>query len=240
MARSAALALRPIDRSRAQETHSIAAISHYVADRIRFAWRRESEVIYPPVQVELAQSIADWRTKVPAEELAALERLPQPYVLGASRFIPYKRLDLVIEAGEAAGLPVVLAGAGPGESSLRARAASATVPVHFVIAPSNALLFSLYQAALVFVFPPVEDFGIMPIEAMALGTPVVANRIGGSAETVADGLSGIHFDTTDRSELGRAVVKAAELRPSDAQRWSEKFDANRFNGELAQWVQGSL
>ena len=240
VARAASLALRPIDRARAQEPQSIAVISEYVAERARAAWHRETEVIYPPVEVTLAKSVADWRTRLSVDELATLEKLPAEFVLGASRFIPYKRLDLVIEAGEAAGLPVVLAGAGPEEARLREKAAAASVDVHFVIAPSNALLFSLYQAALVFVFPPVEDFGIMPIEAMALGTPVVANRIGGSSETVSDGFSGVHFDSVDAASLGAAVRRAAELDPADAQQWSEKFAAERFDIELVDWVNRSI
>jgi len=239
IARSASLALRPLDRKRAQEAESIAVISEYVAERARVAWRREAEVIYPPVEVALAKSVDDWRSKLDTAETAAIEDLPSEFILGASRFIPYKRLDLVIDAGEAAGLPVVLAGAGPEEAKLRERAAAASVPVHFVIAPSNEMLFSLYQAALVFVFPPVEDFGIMPIEAMALGTPVVANRIGGSAETVADNLSGIHFDSTDPRSLGAAVRRAAELSPADAQQWSERFASERFSSELSSWVSRS-
>ena len=237
IARAASLALRPIDRARAREPQSIAVISNYVAERVRTAWRRDTEVIYPPVEVTLAKSVSDWRTRLNAEELNLLEGLPREFILGASRFIPYKRLDLVINAGEAAGLPVVLAGAGPEEAKLREKAAGANVDVHFVIAPSNPLLYSLYQAALVFVFPPVEDFGIMPIEAMALGTPVVANRIGGSAETVSDGFSGVHFDSTDPAALGAAVRLAAELAPSHAQEWSEKFASERFNAELARWVE---
>lgn len=240
LARAASLALRPIDRRRAQEPRSIAVISEYVADRARTAWQRETEVIYPPVEVKLAKSVADWRTRLTPDELAVLDGLPSEFVLGASRFIPYKRLDLVIDAGEAAGLPVVLAGAGPEEAKLRERAAAAKVDVHFVIAPSNALLFSLYQAALVFVFPPVEDFGIMPIEAMALGTPVVANRIGGSAETVSDGFSGVHFDATDSATLGAAVRRAIELPSANAEQWSEKFAAERFDKELVDWVNRSI
>ena len=239
-ARAASLALRPIDRARAKEPQSIAVISEYVADRARAAWRREAEVIYPPVQVTLAKSVADWRTRLAPDELAFVDNLPSEFVLGASRFIPYKRLDLVIDAAEAAGLPAVLAGSGPEEARLREKAAAAGVDVHFVIAPSNALLFSLYQRALVFVFPPIEDFGIMPIEAMALGTPVVANRIGGSAETVSDGYSGIHFDKMDAASLGAAVRRAAELSPADAAQWSEKFATERFDGELVDWVNRSI
>ena len=141
-------------------------------------------MIYPPVDVEQIQSVADWRTRLDDEEAAQLAALPSSFLLGASRFIPYKRLDLVIQAGEAADLPVVLAGKGPERAALEAAAERASVPVHFVHAPSWALLFALYQQALLFVFPAVEDFGIMPVEAMAAGAPVLAQAVGGTSESV--------------------------------------------------------
>ena len=95
--------------------------------------------------------------------------------------MPYKNLTRVIEAGEAVGLPVVLAGSGPEEPVLREVAARASTDVTFVPGPSDAMLFSLYQSATAFIFPAVEDFGIMPVEAMACGTPVIAYEVGGAS-----------------------------------------------------------
>ena len=235
-ARVAATALRPLDRRRASEATSIVGISRYVVDRIASTWQQDATVIYPPVEVERIRSVADWRTELDGRELGILDSLPETFVLGASRFIPYKRLDLVIEAGEAVGLPVVLAGAGPEEQALRARAEAASVPVSFVIEPRDALLYALYQAAAVFVFPPVEDFGIMPIEAMALGTPVAANRIGGSAETVGSGVSGVHFDLEDGASVGEAVRAAMVLPREGILQWSTQFSRERFGAELRDWV----
>ncbi len=126
-------------------------------------------------------------------------------MLGASRFIPYKRLDLVIAVGERAGRPVVLAGRGPELERLRAVGAAASVPVHVVEGPSTALLRALYQTTDLFVFPAVEDFGIMPVEAMAAGAPVLAQALGGTAESVVPGLTGalITFDDPDELAPGR-------------------------------------
>jgi glycosyltransferase involved in cell wall biosynthesis len=184
VARAGSALLRPLDRRRAGEAAAVAGISEFVRKRIEDTWQRDAAVIYPPVETTAIQSVADWRTQLSPAELALLATLPTEFVLGASRFIPYKRLDLVISAGEEVGIPVVLAGGGPEKSRLQAQAAEASVPVVIVDDPSTALLYALYQRAAVFVFPPLEDFGIMPVEAMALGTPVVANAAGGSAETV--------------------------------------------------------
>jgi glycosyltransferase involved in cell wall biosynthesis len=232
--------LRPLDRHRAAEAKAVAGISKFVKQRIEDTWQVGASVIYPPVETTLLQSVADWRTELTGEELAILESLPEGFILGASRFIPYKRLDLVIEAGEHAGLPVVLAGGGPQAARLKARAQDASVPVTIVDEPSSALLSALYQAASVFVFPPVEDFGIMPIEAMALGTPVVGNAVGGSAETITEGVSGVHFDGASGSEVGRAVSRALELSPDDCRRESRAFSRESFDSHFRAWMESSL
>lgn len=129
---------RRIDRARAQEATAIAANSAFVRDRIRRAWDRDAEVIHPPVAVDRILSTDDWRTEVTAAaELRLLDTLPEVFVLGASRFVRYKSLDRVIQAGEQAGVPVVIAGRGPDEARLRAAASDAGVPVTFAISPSG-------------------------------------------------------------------------------------------------------
>lgn len=232
--------LRQLDRRRAAEATAIAGNSAYVAARIYDAWHVEATVIYPPVEVTKIQAVAEWAALTTAVEQDMLESLPQEFVLGASRFIPYKRLDLVIAAGEKAGLPVVLAGGGPENDRLRALAAEATVPVYFVSSPSSALLYALYQAATVYVFPPVEDFGIMPIEAIAVGTPVVGSWIGGSAETITEGVSGIHFDAPTAESLARAISDAARLDPGPCRAESAKFSREAFNARFSSWADASL
>ena len=240
LARAGSALLRPLDRRRAGEAAAVAGISEFVRKRIEDTWQRDATVIYPPVETTAIQSVADWRTQLSPAELALLETLPSEFVLGASRFIPYKRLDLVISAGEQVGMPVVLAGGGPEKSRLQAQAAEASVPVVIVDDPSTAALYALYQRAAVFVFPPLEDFGIMPVEAMALGTPVVANAAGGSAETVSEGVSGIHFESLVKEDIGRAITQALELDPEDARRWSGKFSRETFDREFADWMSRTL
>lgn len=240
IARVASLALRPLDRRRAKEATAVAGISRYVADRIAATWEIEATVIYPPVEIVSIQAISDWRTELRGDELAILESLPGTFILGASRFISYKRLDQVIQAGEAVGLPVVLAGSGPEAPQLRALAVSASVPVHIIDNPSNAFLYALYQAAAVFVFPPIEDFGIMPIEAMAVGTPAVGSPFGGSAETILEGVSGVHFDDDSPAALGRAVARAMELDRYAVRAASSAFSRERFNVAFHGWMTDSL
>lgn len=232
--------LRALDRRRAQESYKVAAISKFVRERICTAWQRDSEVIYPPVAVKRIQSVESWVARITGAEREVLDRLPRPFVLGASRFIPYKRLDLVIKAGEAVDLPVVLAGRGPEERRLREQAEQAKVPVHFVHDPSDRLLYALYEAASVFVFPAIEDFGIMPVEAMATGTPVVGRQIGGVSETVIDGVTGAHLpEGAGPKDLKCAVERAFETDSEVCRHRAKAFDGEHFADRLRSWIENS-
>ncbi|WP_127818194.1 glycosyltransferase [Microbacterium sp. CPCC 204701] len=232
-ARTGSSLLRPLDRKRAAEPVAIAANSAFVAQRIADTWERESTVIHPPIDVA---AFAAPPAEVAPAERATLAELPAEFLLGVSRFVPYKRLDRVIETGLAAGVPVVLAGGGPDEGRLRAIAAKRSGRVIFVRDPSSGLLAELYRRALALVFPAVEDFGIMPVEAMATGTPVVANAIGGTAETVVDGATGALVHEWTRTELRTAVDRAVAARAEACVARAFEFDTPVFVDRIGNWL----
>jgi glycosyltransferase involved in cell wall biosynthesis len=232
----AASVLKPIDRAAAAHPEAYAANSAFVQDRILASWGRESTVIHPPVDAVRIIEQGSWIDALSPEDLVIFESLPEAFLLGASRFVPYKRLDLVIRAGEAAGVPVVLAGGGPERAALAEHASSASVPVRIIDRPSDALLYALYQKALAYVFPPVEDFGIMPVEAMAAGARVIVNNVGGATESVVDGVTGVHVDAWTRAELADAVSRVVSLDSADAQARAREFDAKIFRDKLLAWV----
>lgn len=235
--RSVAPAFRMLDRARGSRLQNVAANSRFVRARIRETWGVDAHVVHPPVDVTGLTSVADWAGRLTADETAVLEALPTSFLLGASRFVPYKRLDHVIDAGSAADLPVVIAGSGPEEAALRARAAASRVPVTFVIEPSDVLLRAIMQRALAYVFPPVEDFGIMPVEAMALGTPVVVNARGGASESVVDGRTGIAVDPRlDPAETAAAALRATALSPAACVERARAFDTAVFRTTMTDWV----
>jgi glycosyltransferase involved in cell wall biosynthesis len=234
--RLAAGPLRGLDRKRAQEASALIANSHFVRERIRRAWDRDSDVIYPPVDIESIQKVTAWRDELSPQELAVLESLPEDFVLGASRFIPYKRLDQVIEAAEIAGRPAVIAGAGPLESALRRQAETASVPVTFVIAPSNALLFAIYQRASVFVFVAIEDFGIMPIESIACGTPVIVGPIGGAVEGVQACEGGAVVHEFSRAGWQTAFDEVERIDRASIRSRAGMFSRERFRQAISTWV----
>lgn len=230
--------LQRLDRGRAQEPRAIAANSDFVRRRIEDSWHRESVVIHPPVDVQaFAEDPAPHLT---ASEKQILADLPDTFLLGASRFIPYKRLDLVISLGLAAGTSVVLAGDGPSLPDLQRLADQHPGQVTFVLKPSRTLLSALYRKSLAYVFPAIEDFGIMPVEAMATGTPVIARDIGGAAESVLDGKTGVHLHEFAGDAGREAVARAAAMRSQDCIDRAWKFDQSVFRETLRAWVQSEV
>lgn len=238
--RAVAPGLQSLDRRRAGELHAIAANSEFVRARVERCWARESTVIHPPVDVEAIGSVHAWRDHLSDPgEADTLATLGEGYVLGASRFVPYKRLDTVIEVAGALGVPAVIAGRGPDEARLRSIAREAAVPVTFVISPSDQLLYAMYQAAGVFVFPAIEDFGIMPVEAMAAGCPVVTLGIGGANESVTPGVSGFIADDSIGS-LVDAAKDAMLLPHAPISSTVSHFSGERFHKEINGWLASSL
>jgi len=234
-ARAIGAALKPLDRRRAQEPVAIAANSAYIARRVADAWQREAEVIYPPVAVDRFAR----EPHLTAGEQQQLDALPAEFVLGFSRFVPYKRLEAAIDAGRVAGLPVVLAGSGPDEQRLREYADRAYPGrVAFVHHPSNSLLIAILQRATVLVFAPIEDFGIIPVEAMAAGTPVLVNAVGGAVESVLDGTTGAHVqDWGSDAELRSAVERAVTSSADACRDRARQFGVDVFERRIAGFVQ---
>ncbi|WP_191480171.1 glycosyltransferase [Nocardioides ochotonae] len=228
-------ALRSMDRRLTSQTAEIAANSQFVAERIMAAWGREARVIHPPADVSAIQGSGPWAEQVTGEETRTLAALPDRFVLGASRFVRYKRLDLAVRVGELLGLPVVLAGSGEDQAFLEDVASKASVPIHFVHRPSDELLRALMESASLFVFPPIEDFGIMPVEAAALGTPSLVNRIGGAKESVEKLDGGAAVDFSDATEVRQYAEKVMADDYSDLGVRARHFSNERFVAEIREW-----
>lgn len=238
-ARSAANILKRQDRKRSSSKVRYAANSEFVRGRIRHAWGTDAEVIYPPVAVERIQSVSNWADQVSGPELDLLATLPDTFVLGASRLIEYKRLDLAMEVGEALGLPVVIAGDGPYAPELRALGATLSVPVIFAGRVSDEVLYALYQRASLFVFMAIEDFGIMPVEAMAAGTPTLVNAVGGAAESAASSGAGTAANTDNLDSVVEAAKIALDLDRSGIAAAAHRFSEANFRAAIATWTGGA-
>lgn len=218
-------ALRAWDRRMAREHRHVAVNSEATRARVRRFWGVDAQVIYPPVDTEFF-------TPGAPDSPLPFDR----YVLGVSRWIPYKRLDLVIETAQRLGVPAVIAGSGPMAEKLRAQASSASVPVHFEVQPSRERLRDLYRGAEALVFPAHEDFGIVPVEAIASGTPVVGPAIGGLLESVVPGDSGVLVAQATPEALAAGVAQVRQLHGSHLADAAARFAASRFRSEMAQWL----
>lgn len=230
--------LKKIDRKRAQELHAIAGNSEFVRERIYQTWGRDADVIYPPVDTARIQQVPDWVAALDESDRKLLDSLPEGFALGASRLVRYKSLDAVIDFARANDVPAVIAGDGPDRQRLEEYAGGRS-DVHFIGAPSSELLYALYQRSLAYIFPPVEDFGIMPVEAMAAGARVVVNAIGGASESVQDGVSGVHTGRFSGEDATEALGRVMAVDESAARERARDFSNERFVEEIRSWVAGA-
>ncbi|EFV14045.1 glycosyltransferase [Segniliparus rugosus] len=201
----------------------IVANSAEVAKRIRRWWGRESTVVHPPVDVDRF-SLGDPGSR-------------EDFFLVAGRLVPYKRADIAVRAAREAGVPLVVAGEGRLAGLCRSFAGPET---RFLGRVADGELRSLFQRARALVMPGLEDFGIVPVEAMACGTPVIALGAGGALDTVVPGLSGQLVEPAGAgraSSEGETVSRFAEamrgFRPGDfdpaaIRRHAEGFSTARF------------
>lgn len=223
-----------LHKIRIWDYRTAAGVDHFVANsrfigrRIRKVYGRESDVIYPPVDV----TAFEFHTQ------------KQDYYLTASRVVPYKRLDLIVEAfSRMPEKKLVVIGDGPEFSKLRALASP---NINLLGYQPFAELKRHMQQAKAFVFAAEEDFGITPVEAQACGTPVIAYGKGGSLETVVDSpdpskATGIWFSEQSTDAICQAVQRFESLStPISAQvcrQHAERFSIERFRNEFAQYVQ---
>ncbi len=227
--------LRGYDRKRARTFSSIAANSREVAGRINHHWGLDCRVIYPPVDIEYFSSEAAALNEDPVVTDTVLN-LSKAYLLSLGRWIPYKNPGFVISLAEDLGVPAIIAGSGPLGDVLRRRASAARVPVHVIERPTRPNVRSLLQGAKALIFPACEDFGIVPVESMAAGTPVVALAKGGATETVKDGVNGFLVPTLTTAAFGSAIQRLDSISSEACRTSVQQFSRDRFANDLKTWM----
>ena len=213
--------LRLWDSRTANGVDVFIAISRYIARRILKVYRREAEVIYPPVDVEAF----------------TLRQDKEDFYLTASRMVPYKRIDLIVEAfSQMPDKRLVVIGDGPEMPKVRAKAGPNVTLLGY---QPFEVLRDYMQRAKAFVFAAEEDFGIAPVEAQACGTPVIAFGKGGAAETVVAGETGIFFQNQSVPSLTKAIEEFEKLRfdPLRVRKNAERFSSERFRREFAALIE---
>ena len=206
------------------------ANSSYVAGRIRRYYNRGSTVVYPPVDTAFFRPRTD--TRDPAEA----------GFLVVSALVPYKRVDVAMEACGRIGAGLTIVGRGPEQTRLEALASRLGSAVRFLGWRSDEEIRDLYRSARAVLLPGVEDFGMVPVEAQACGCPVVALAIGGACETVTDGVTGILVRDASVDAFADALLSAGADRFDRAaiRANAERFSRERFMTEFAAAIEGAL
>ena len=199
------------------------AISHYIERRIKKYYRRESTVIYPPVDVDKFELCEE----------------KKDYYLTASRMVPYKKIKLIVEAfNEMPDKKLVVIGDGPEFAKTKAIARENITMMGY---KPYEVLKEKMQHAKAFVFAAEEDFGITPIEAQACGTPVIAYGKGGALETIKENETGIFFYQQDVESIVDAVTRLEAMEVIDPQKCrenAERFAIRRFKEETHEYIDG--
>lgn len=200
------------------------SISHEVARRVKDYYQRPSEVIYPGINY-------DFFSKTHRHKKGN-------YYLVVSRLVPYKNTDLVIEAFNQLGLPLIVVGTGSEEEKLKKLAKDNIDFVGFV---DDLKLRRLYAGAKALVYPQREDFGLAPLEAAAAGTPTLGLAAGGTAETVIDKYTGLFFAEENSSAIVRAVKLFEsgrhQISPRRCREQAFRFSRNQFRKEFSDKVE---
>lgn len=219
-ARPLVRALAAWDRRAARRPTRFVANSRNVAARVRLYYGREADVLPCPVDVDrftLGAGGGD-------------------YFVVVSRLLPYKQVERAIGACARAGVPLHVAGTGPHEAALRALAAGTRTTFHGYL--EDAAVNALVGNARAAILPGEEDFGLVPLEAAAAGTPAIALRAGGALETIVEGETGVFFDEPNEDSLAAAIAAFDRSRfsPQRLRAHAETFAPPRFIERLREIV----
>lgn len=208
--------LREWDYTSSQRIDVLIANSNYVAKRINKFWNRECKVTYPPVDID---------------RLSPNGKEPEDFYVVFSRFVPYKRIDLAIEACKKLNRKLVVIGDGEQREYLKSLADD---NITFTGRISDEEVKDYLQRCKAMIFSAEEDFGIVPLEAQACGRPVIAYGKGGALETVVDGVTGVFFGEQELSSVIRAIEKfeTLNLNTEEIYNHAMKFGEERFREEI--------
>jgi len=196
------------------------ADSSFIAKRIRKSWGRDSTVIYPPVEIEDA----------------IYYEKKEDYYVTLSRLVEYKRVDLIVEAfNEMPKKKLVIIGDGRAKRKLQDMANS-NITFSGYLPREEAM--KIVSRAKGFIFMPKEDFGIVPIEAQACGTPVIAYGKGGALETVKEGKTGLFVEEQNKESLKKAILKFENMKfsPKECRNFVEKSAPKEFENSIINFI----
>ena len=204
-----------------QRVDQYIANSTYIGSKIKEHYKRKSTVIYPPVH---------------SEKFLPVVNPTADYYFSVGRLIPYKKFDLLVQTFNALGYPLKIAGTGPDLDKLKAIAKPNVEIMGFV---EEDQLKDLYANCKGFLFPQMEDAGIVPLEAMATGRPVIAFNQGGSLDTMIEGKTGVFFEAQTVASLTKAIKKFERMKFDSTfiRQHAEKFDVEIFKTKILKHIE---
>jgi glycosyltransferase involved in cell wall biosynthesis len=217
--------LRRWDCEASNRVSHFIANSHFVRERIRRYYDRESDVVPPPVDTDFF-NLSQTHSR-------------EDFYLATGALVPYKRFDVVIRAFNKLGRRLVVAGSGPELKKLRNMAAS-NIDIRGWV--SNEELRRLYRTARALVYVAREDFGIVGVEAQSCGCPVIAYSTGGMAEIVRDGVSGLFFKEQHEHDVLEAIERFERYQwpPGQVSQGAERFSRGEFEDRIRRIIKDRL
>ena len=205
------------DKIAAQRPDVFIAISKEVQERIKKYYGRESVVVYPPLTISNQLQITNYKL--------------QNYFFIVSRLVPYKKIDLAVEAFNKLKLPLKIVGTGSEMEKLKSIVKS---NIEFLGYLTDQELVGYYKGCRALVFPGLEDFGLTILEAQSFGKPVIAFKGGGALETVVEGKTGIFFDEQSVESLEKAIKQFNNMKfnPKDCIEQASKFSFETFKKQF--------
>lgn len=213
--------IRLWDRISADRVDNYIANSHYIQNRIYKYYRKPATVIHPFIDLK---------------KISFNPQKRDDFFLAVGRLTTYKKFDLIVRTFNQLQLPLKIVGTGVAYKNLRKIAKSNIEFMGFI---SDQKLQDLYSKAKAVVFPQIEDFGIIPLEAMATGCPVIAYKAGGALETIIENKTGVFFDEQTEKSLADAIGKFNHLKfkPEFIREHASNFDRSVFNQKILDYLE---
>ena len=217
--------LRKLDYTAAQKPNYLLANSSFTRNQIKKYYGRDSIVIYPPVDIDRFKN--------------SVKLTDRHGLLVIGRQTPYKKIDLAVEVATKLNLPITVVGDGPDHNKLRSLAGSS---VNFVTDANDKQVRDYMSKAEAFIFPGIDDFGIVAVEALASGTPVIAYKVGGVTDYIIEGVNGVFFDKQSVESLSNAIksLKNKKIKTAEIIKSADRFNVVEFRKNIFDFIRSTI